>query len=155
MTIGENGLTSKATKSKRDNAKAELFDVETLKFSNMSIDDAVDKKDTLNFATLYSSNEFKNRYEFKNEIIQNKIPNEEVITREEFEENFRDIFRKIGRKTQKPLVNPINSASTKLTERGELGAIIIARVDGVGDLRTTLDRASNWEFYIEYNREIG
>ena len=147
MTMSENGLMAKATKTKRDNAKAELFDVATLKFSNMSIDDAVDKTDTLNFATLYNSNEFRNRYEIKNEIIHNKISNEEVITKEEFEENFRDIFRKIGRETQKPLVNPINSASTELTGIGERGAEIIVTVGGV-EKKTVVDNDGNWKVVV-------
>ena len=147
MTMSENGLIAKATKTKRDNAKAELFDVATLKFSNMSIDDAVDKTDTLNFATLYNSNEFRNRYEIKNEIIHNKISNEEVITKEEFEENFRDIFRKIGRETQKPLVNPINSASTELTGIGERGAEIIVTVGGV-EKKTVVDNDGNWKVVV-------
>ena len=147
MTMSENGLIAKATKTKRDNAKAELFDVATLKFSNMSIDDAVDKTDTLNFATLYNSNEFRNRYKIKNEIIHNKISNEEVITKEEFEENFREIFRKIGRETQKPLVNPINSASTELTGIGERGAEIIVTVGGV-EKKTVVDNDGNWKVVV-------
>ena len=61
MAIGENGLIQKAEKTKRENAKSELFDIASLKFSNMSIEDAVESKDTLNFTNLYNSSDFKGK----------------------------------------------------------------------------------------------
>ena len=139
FSLGENGLIAKAEKSKRDNAKSELFDVATMKFSSMSIDDVIDKTDTLNFAILYNSKDFKDRYEIKDDKIYDKGIKENIITKEEFEERFREKFRKVGKETQKPLVNPINNNSTELTGVGEKGAEIIVTVNGV-EKKTIVDR---------------
>ena len=135
MAIGENGLIQKAEKTKRENAKSELFDIASLKFSNMSIEDAVESKDTLNFTNLYNSTDFKGKYEIRDGKIYDKGIKENIITKEEFEEK----FRKVGKETQKPLVNPINNNSTELTDVGEKGAEIIVTVNGV-EKKTVVDR---------------
>ena len=129
MAIGENGLIQKAEKTKRENAKSELFDIASLKFSNMSIEDAVESKDTLNFTNLYNSTDFKGKYEIRDGKIYDKGIKENIITKEEFEERFRE----------KPLVNPINNNSTELTGVGEKGAEIIVTVNGV-EKKTVVDR---------------
>ena len=147
LALGENGLIAKAEKSKLDNAKSELFDIATIKFSSMSIDDAVDKTDTLNFATLYNSKDFKDRYELKNDKIYDKWLKENIISKTEFEENFREKFRIVGKETQKPLVNPINNNSTELTGVGERGAEITVTVNGV-EKKTTVDNSGNWRVEI-------
>lgn len=139
MAIGENGLIQKAEKTKRENAKSELFDIASLKFSNMSIEDAVESKDTLNFTNLYNSSDFKGKYEIRDGKIYDKGIKENIITKEEFEERFREKFRKVGKETQKPLVNPINNNSTELTDVGEKGAEIIVTVNGV-EKKTVVDR---------------
>jgi hypothetical protein len=139
MAIGENGLIQKAEKTKRENAKSELFDIASLKFSNMSIEDAVESKDTLNFTNLYNSSDFKGKYEIRDGKIYDKGIKENIITKEEFEERFREKFRKVGKETQKPLVNPINNNSTELTGVGEEGAEIIVTVNGV-EKKTVVDR---------------
>ena len=139
MAIGENGLIQKAEKTKRENAKSELFDIASLKFSNMSIEDAVESKDTLNFTNLYNSTDFKGKYEIRDGKIYDKGIKENIITKEEFEERFREKFRKVGKETQKPLVNPINNNSTELTGVGEKGAEIIVTVNGV-EKKTVVDR---------------
>ena len=148
FSLGENGLIAKAEKSKRDNAKSELFDVATMKFSSMSIDDVIDKTDTLNFATLYNSKDFKDRYEIKDDKIYDKGIKENIISKTEFEENFRDKFRMVGRETQKPLVNPINNNSTELTGVGERGAEITVTVNGGVEKKTTVDNSGNWRVQI-------
>ena len=122
MAIGENGLIQKAEKTKRENAKSELFDI-----------------DTLNFTNLYNSTDFKGKYEIRDGKIYDKGIKENIITKEEFEERFREKFRKVGKETQKPLVNPINNNSTELTGVGEKGAEIIVTVNGV-EKKTVVDR---------------
>ena len=143
MAIGENGLIQKAEKTKRENAKSELFDIASLKFSNMSIEDAVESKDTLNFTNLYNSTDFKGKYEIRDGKIYDKGIKENIITKEEFEERFREKFRKVGKETQKPLVNPINNNSTELTGVGEKGAEIIVTVNGVEKKTTSRNRNKN------------
>ena len=139
IAIGENGLIQKAEKTKRENAKSELFDIASLKFSNMSIEDAVESKDTLNFTNLYNSTDFKGKYEIRDGKIYDKGIKENILNKEEFEERFREKFRKVGKETQKPLVNPINNNSTELTGVGEKGAEIIVTVNGV-EKKTIVDR---------------
>ena len=105
----------------------------------MSIEDAVESKDTLNFTNLYNSSDFKGKYEIRDGKIYDKGIKENIITKEEFEERFREKFRKVGKETQKPLVNPINNNSTELTGVGEKGAEIIVTVNGV-EKKTVVDR---------------
>ena len=148
LALGENGLIDNARKSKRENARAELFDIATVKFSSMSVDDNVNNTDTLNFNNLYNSNEFKSKYEIKNEDIFNKSTNEEIITKKEFEENFRIKFRGAGKETQKPLVDPINNNSNSITGVGEPGAEITVII-GETENKTIVGNDGKWSVTID------
>ena len=51
-----------------------------------------------------------------------------------------------------PQVDPLYNDHYQITGRGEPGATIIVRIDGAGELRTTVDGAGNWTFKIEHNQ---
>ena len=82
ISIGENGLFSKAKSSNYNQAVGELYDRTFAEVSYLIIPDKVDGRDDFKFEKLYDSKGFKTFYEIRNGKIWDKSRNLELVKKE-------------------------------------------------------------------------
>lgn len=152
LVFGEQGIILKANKSSRENSRAELFDIATIEFSSMSLEDTLKDTDTLSFDSFYNSNAFLSRYKIISENIIDKRNNLEIISKQEFEDEFRLRFKNSGNETDKPVVNSITTEDTKISGLGKENANIIVQIGG-NNYTGKVESNKKWEISIPKQKE--
>ena len=119
LSVGENGLFSKAKSTSYNQAVGELYD----------------------------SNGFKTFYEIKDGKIWDKTRKIELAKKEEFENIIRDKFKQEGKESSKPVINPITNEDTRISGSGERGATIYVNIGGT-QYTAKVDENGRWSVDI-------
>ena len=143
LSVGENGLFSKAKSTSYNQAVGELYDRAYAEVSYLIIPDKVDGKDDFKFEKLYDSNGFKTFYEIKDGKIWDKARKIELAKKEEFENIIRDKFKQEGKESAKPVINPITNEDTRISGSGERGATIYVNIGGT-QYTAKVDENGRW-----------
>ena len=143
LSVGENGLFSKAKSTSYNQAVGELYDRTFAEVSYLIIPDKVVGKDDFNFEKLYTSRGFTTFYEIRNGNIWDKSRNLELVKKEELENSIRDKFKQEGKESAKPIVNPITNEDRKISGSGEIGATIYVNIGGT-QYTAKVDENGRW-----------
>ena len=146
LSVGENGLFSKAKSTSYNQAVGELYD-RAYAESNLIIPDKVDGRDDFKFERLYDSQGFKTFYEIKNGNIWDKTRKIELVKKEEFENIIRDKFKQEGKESSKPVINPITNEDTRISGSGQTGATIYVNIGGT-QYTAKVDENGRWSTEI-------
>ena len=147
LSVGENGLFSKAKSTSYNQAVGELYDRAYTEVSYLIIPDKVDGRDDFKFERLYDSNGFKTFYEIKDGKIWDKKRKIELAKKEEFENIIRDKFKQEGKESSKPVINPITNEDTRISGSGERGATIYVNIGGT-QYTAKVDENGRWSVDI-------
>ena len=147
LSVGENGLFSKAKSTSYNQAVGELYDRAYTEVSYLIIPDKVDGRDDFKFERLYDSNGFKTFYEIKDGKIWDKTRKIELAKKEEFENIIRDKFKQEGKESSKPVINPITNEDTRISVSGERGATIYVNIGGT-QYTAKVDENGRWSVDI-------
>ena len=120
LSVGENGLFSKAKSTSYNQAVGELYD------------------------RAYG---FKTFYEIKDGKIWDKTRKIELAKKEEFENIIRDKFKQEGKESSKPVINPITNEDTRISGSGERGATIYVNIGGT-QYTAKVDENGRWSVDI-------